>query len=368
MFLTAFVFFIILSILVLIHELGHFAIARLIGVHVEEFGFGLPPRIFGKKIKGTIYSINWLPIGGFVKLAGEDEDYESLKSKPSKNTKKLFWARSKKERTAILLAGVIMNFILAVGITTYLLTQGTYETAGRIHIEKIVAGSPADKAGLKVGDILIDVSEYSVSNKGLSQIHHLTKPSDLIGFTGSHKGQKIRLTVIQGDTQISVVVTPRIQVPKGEGPLGVAISDLEIKTYQPVSAIFQAILINITRARDMLAGISMIFVRLAHLKPVGNEVAGPIGIAQVTGEAVKFGFKAILEFMSILSLNLAVLNVLPIPALDGGRVLFVFIEKLIGRKIRPAFERSTHQAGMIFLFILIILISVNDILRLARGG
>ena len=126
MLLTAVVFFIILSILVLIHELGHYMVARFVGVHVEEFGFGLPPMIWGKKIGKTIYSINWLPIGGFVRLAGEDEEEHPTLKRKGLKVKEYFWARSKKERTAILLAGVTMNFLLAWGITTYIFTKGVY--------------------------------------------------------------------------------------------------------------------------------------------------------------------------------------------------------------------------------------------------
>jgi len=118
----------------------------------------------------------------------------------------------------------------------------------------------------------------------------------------------------------------------------------------------------------MLVGIGVVLWKLAHLAPVGGDVAGPIGIAEVTGQAVKFGWHAVLDLMSIISLNLALLNVLPIPALDGGRLLFVVLEKVLGRRVKPAFERSTHQIGMIILFILVFLISINDVLRIARGG
>ena len=163
-------------------------------------------------------------------------------------------------------------------------------------------------------------------------------------------------------------MTPRKTFPAGQGPTGIAISDLETKTYPLAQAPIEATKINLLRAWDMIAGLGSLIGRLAHLQSVGQDVAGPIGIAAVTGQAVKFGFKAVLEFMSILSLNLAVLNVLPIPALDGGRLAFVFLEKILGRKVKPAFEQSTHQIGMIVLFILIALNSINDILRLARGG
>lgn len=353
MFTTAVVFFIILSILVFIHELGHFAVAIWVGVHVEEFGFGLPPRILGKKIKGTIYSINWLPIGGFVKLAGEDDEGNTH----VKNRKVYFWARSKKERGAILLAGVTMNFVLAVGITTYLLTQGIFEPTGRVHIENIAVGGPAEAAGLMKGDVVVSINSIAPKT-----------PKELIDFTNEMKGETVQLSYLRDGNTQTVSLVPRENPPVGEGPMGVAISDLEEHKYLWTQAPGKALIMNLERARDMFIGIGVTLWKLAQLKSPGADVAGPIGIAQVTGQAVKFGFKAVLEFMSILSLNLAVLNVLPIPALDGGRFLFVFLEKIMGRKVAPAFERTAHQYGMVVLLLLVLLVSINDILRLARGG
>ena len=361
MLLTAVVFFVILSILIFVHEFGHYIVARLVGVHVEEFGFGLPPRIWGKKVGRTIYSINWLPVGGFVRLAGEDD--EGVQKSKNLKTSEYFWARSKKERAAILLAGVTMNFILAVGITTYLLTQGVYEVAGRIHIEKVVPGSPSALAGLKEKDYLYFGRE---GQNGKS--FKLNKPQDLIDFTKSHIGTQVMLVGYHNNAGFTVFLTPRVKYPDGEGPMGVAISDLELKTYPITQAPWKAVKLNLTRAKEMFTGLFDLVGRVVRLKPVGNDVAGPIGIAKVTGQAVKFGFRAVLEFMSILSLNLAVLNVLPIPALDGGRLLFVVLEKIMGRKVGSAFERSTHQIGMIILLILVVLISINDIMKLGSGG
>ncbi|MEK7119747.1 MAG: RIP metalloprotease RseP, partial [Patescibacteria group bacterium] len=318
--------------------------------------------MWGKKIRNTIYSLNWLPIGGFVKLAGEDEESKNS-GFTQKNAKHLFWARSKKERAAILIAGVAMNFIVAVGITTYLLTQGVMEPSGRVHVEKVVAGSPAEKAGIKIGDRIISIVSP------LSKLpRELRLPKELIEETKLHQGEQVQLTLVRDGKELTVLLVPRKEYPKGEGPMGVAISDLEFNVYPMSEAPIAATKINIQRAGEMLRSIGRMLWRLATLQPVWSEVAGPIGIAQVTGEAVKFGWKAVLEFMSILSLNLAVLNILPIPALDGGRLAFVFLEKLIGKKIKPAFEKSTHQIGMIVLLLLVLLISINDILRLVRGG
>jgi len=361
MLLTAITFLVILTVLVLIHELGHFTIAKLIGVHVEEFGLGLPPRIWGKRFGRTIYSINSLPIGGFVRLAGEDaESTEQHKAKNMK-LKEYFWARSKKERAAILVAGVFMNFAMAVAITAGLLMYGVREPSGKVHVERISAGSPAEKAGLKNGDVLVSISSTEKYVK-------LTTPDELITFVNDHKGKDVSFVVNRQGEQLSVTAIPRTEVPKGEGPLGVAISDLELKKYPVSEAPGKALTINITRARDMLVGLGETVWKLITFQKLTADVAGPIGIAQVTGQAVKFGWAAVLEFASILSLNLAVLNVLPIPALDGGRLAFVFLEKILGKKVRPAFEKSTHQIGMIILLGLIFLVSINDILRLVRGG
>jgi regulator of sigma E protease len=174
--------------------------------------------------------------------------------------------------------------------------------------------------------------------------------------------------VLRDGKEMTLSLTPRKDPPPGEGAMGVVVSDLEKKTYSLGEAPFKAVEINLSRASQMLVSLGGTVWRLVTLQPLRADVAGPIGIAQVTGEVVKYGFRAVLELMSILSLNLAVLNILPFPALDGGRLAFVFLEKIFGRRIKPAFERSTHQIGMLILFILILLVSFNDILRLARGG
>ncbi len=365
MLLTAITFFIILSILVFVHEFGHYLVARWVGVRVEEFGFGLPPRIWGKKVGETIYSLNWLPIGGFVKLAGEDEEENHKSKSKGHNIKKYFWARSKKERCAILLAGVTMNLLLAVGITTFLLTQGVPEPKTRVHIETILPGSPAQSAGLKPQDI---VSEVGFTTAGQPLTQKIAQPQDLINIAKAHAGEPITLYVSRGGQLLNVIITPRKTYPKGQGPIGVAISNLEVTKYSLVSAPVQAVKINLSRAWLMLTSLGGLIWGLIQLKPLSADVAGPIGIAQVTGQAVKYGFTAVLEFVSILSLNLAVLNVLPFPALDGGRLAFVFLEKIFGRKVKPAFERRAHEIGMIILLALILLISIHDILRLASGG
>ncbi|MBI2405282.1 site-2 protease family protein [Candidatus Gottesmanbacteria bacterium] len=366
MLVTAVVFLIILSLLVFVHELGHYLVARLVGVKVEEFGFGLPPRIIGKKVNGTIYSLNWLPIGGFVRLAGEDgEETVNLKIKNEK-LKEYFWMRSKKERSLILSAGVAMNFLLAIVLTTYLLAAvGLTVPDNKVTIKEIQADSPGAIVGLSAGDV---VAAITYETDGQQSTKELTSAAELKHITLAHLGEQVILTIVRSGQEQKIPVTTRKTVGPGQGAIGITISDTKTITYSWQQAPIEAIKINLSRAKEMVIGIGQIIARLVTFKPLGAEVAGPIGIAQVTGQAVKFGFPAVLEFMSILSLNLAVLNVLPVPALDGGRLLFVFAEKILGRKVKPAFERSTHQIGMIILFVLIFLVSINDILRLTRGG
>lgn len=380
MFVTVITFLIILSILVLVHELGHFFTARFFGVDVEEFGIGLPPKLVGKKIKGTEYTINALPIGGFVRLKGEDEENPEQIMRKTSSLKEYFWARSKKERALILASGVGMNFFLAVILTAFLLTQGVSEPSGRVHIENVANDSPAEQAGIMKGDI-VKTFRYHESTLNTDEIFedaeksvlYETKPftstQDLIRETKNYIGREIILVIERNGEDVLVPVIPRANPPEGQGPMGVTVSDLEEVRYPWYSAPFVAIKINLLMAKEMLFSIANnLWKLISFTRPKEVQIAGPIGIAQVTGRAVEYGFRAVLEFMAILSLNLAVLNLLPIPALDGGRLLFIFIEKVLGRRVRPAFEKSTHQIGMIILFAILLLVSVNDIMRLARGG
>ena len=366
MVLTVVIFLAILTVLVLIHEFGHFAAARIIGVRVEEFGLGLPPRAAGKKFGNTIYSLNWLPIGGFVRLAGEDlEDAQKSKVKGAK-AKEYFWARTKKERAVILTAGVFMNFLLAVGITTFLLVHGVKEPVS-VHIATVMPGTPAATAGFQVHDVITDMT--LAENPDAAGIHNPIMTDEIIQFTHINAGKAIDVTILRSGQTYHLTLTPRVNPPSGQGPMGVAIlSDLKVHKYSLTEAPGKALVINLSRGRDMIVSLGTTIGQLAKLRRPQAEVAGPIGIAQVTGQAIQFGWEAVLELASILSLNLAILNILPIPALDGGRLAFVFLEKIFRRRVNPVFERNAHQIGMVILLGLILLVSINDILRLAHGG
>lgn len=369
-FTTGLVFFLILTVLVLIHEFGHFIVARMIGVDVEEFGFGLPPRMWGKKFGKTLYSLNWLPFGGFVRLAGEDEEDSQIHKHEKGHTKqqlqKYFWARTKLERSAILIAGVTMNFLLAVGLTSILVTRGIQEPVPRVYVKNVADNSPASQAGILPEDRIISVA---ITQSGKVSEIPTKRPEDLQTNTKLSLGVPMKLTVLRREKTFEVMVTPRQNPPEGQGALGLAIDYdsvlLKVPWYQ---APFTAFGVTVRRGQEMITSIATLPVRLLTRQGnVSEEVAGPIGIAQITGQARKIGIDAVLNLVSILSLSLAILNIVPIPALDGGRLLFVLVEAVLGKRVRPAFERNAHQIGMIILLSLIVLVSINDILRVIRS-
>lgn len=365
MFITIVAFLLILTILVLIHELGHFLTAKFFGIKVEEFGFGFPPRAWGKKIGETLYSVNWLPIGGFVKLYGEDEaGGGSLKNSDSlekiKDTKRAFFARSITQRFLVVFAGVFMNFLLAGILLTYLVAALGIPTAGKqVLVVEVLKNTPAAQAGIQKGDQIATVDNIQI-----------TAPENLIAYTRSHEGKKIALTIFTNKKQQkTIVLIPRLHFPPNEGAMGIAIGTNVIVTHYPW---YQAPFVGFQQAFGqswmIIAGLWQLLVQLFVHRTIPQGLAGPVGIAQITGQFVAMGFNAVLSLLALLSLNLAVLNILPIPALDGGRLFFILIEGITRRKVSPKIEGYIHMVGMIFLLILIVLITFHDIMRIADGG
>lgn len=363
MLLTILVFFLMLSLLVLIHEAGHYFVAKRLGIKVEEFGFGFPPRLFGKKIGETIYSLNALPIGGFVKLFGEDEAgggkvgsvSDAALNAKGKELKRAYFARPAWQRFLVVVAGVVMNFFLAVVIISYLFAvQGVPTPGNKVFIAAIAKNSPAEKAGLKIGDQVLAVNSVAI-----------TSPDQLIRITKDHLGQKVMLSVLtQRSEKETVVITPRVTYPSSEGAMGVAIEVQEIITRYPWY-IAPIIGIRETAASTIMIvqGLGAALVQFVSSGKAPQGVAGPIGIAQLTGQVVQIGPYAVLSLVAMLSLNLAVLNILPIPALDGGRLFFILYEMIVRRKVNPKFEGYAHAIGMAVLLALIVLITFHDVFR-----
>ncbi len=333
-------FLIILSVLVIVHELGHFWSAKRHGIKVEEFGFGYPPRLWAVKRGETIYSLNLLPFGGFVRMLGEDEAVGN----------RSFFVQKKSVRTLVLLAGVVMNFLLGVVLFGAIYTKlGIPEPVDYLTVTNVSPGSPAEQAGIKPEDKIIGFKDSQ----------------EFIGFVNAKRGETVSLRL--SDRQVEVV--PRLvqDTPEGQGALGVSITDIDFVQYplwqRPFRGMWLGMKEAFTWGREILGALAKTVAGL-FVGLVPKDVAGPVGIYQVSKSASEQGLLAVFQFTGILSINLAILNLLPLPALDGGRLFFIAIEAVIGRRVKPRFEQTVHLIGMALLIGLMVLVTVNDVRRL----
>jgi regulator of sigma E protease len=359
MVISILIFLLVLSILILVHELGHFIVAKKSGIMVEEFGLGLPPRLYGKKIGETIYSLNWLPFGGFNRLHGE-QDEEGIG-----DLSKSFLHKSKKTRALVIIAGVIMNFLLAIVAFAIVYSfSGIPRDTGKLTVVNVSTGSPAQIAGIVVGDVITKVDNSTV-----------TSSDDFIAKTAALKGKstifEIEREVNRQATTVKVTLTPRENPPNGEGPIGVTITTMEL-FYPPIwqrpfYGIYYGFKDAIFWGQTIVLGLWGIIAGLVQGQ-VPQGVSGPVGIFAVTTEAARSGFLTLINFVGILSVNLAILNIIPFPALDGGRLLFIGIEGVIGRKIVPKVEAVINNIGFIILLTLLLIITIGDIRHLISAG
>jgi len=355
------IFLLVLSILVLVHELGHFIAAKRSGVLVEEFGIGFPPRLLGIKIKETIYSINLIPLGGFVKLYGEEYDEISQKSKvKSKKLKNQAFAyKNPWQKILIIVAGVLGNFILGWFLISYLFTQGVPTPANKVIVEKVQEKSPAKIANLQPKDAI-----YAL--KVNQKIYPIKTSTDLITLTKKYGGEKIILYVERGKEKFQTTIIPRKNPPKNEGPLGIVITSFVEKKYPWYQAPYYGLIHAATITQKIISELIKTLIQIISFQKPSVDVAGPIGIARFTSEVAKFGKNAVLELMALLSLNLAVVNLLPFPALDGGRLIFALYELITKKRINKKLESYLNLFGFIFLITVAILVSINDILKIYR--
>lgn len=355
------VFLIILAVLVLIHELGHFIAAKKNGVYIEEFGFGLPPRLWGKKIGETIYSLNLLPFGGFVKVLGEEAEELTKKKLSPDLQKRTFIAKTPLVKAVIIVAGVVANFLLGWVIISYLFTRGVPVPTERVIVGEVMKNSPADSAGLKKNDVITSIMVKTP--KSIS--YTLKTPEDLITLTKKYAGHAMTLIIVRDKKELRREVVPRTHPPPSEGALGISINpEFVEKKYPWYSAPFFGLVETVRITRFMMGEIVKVLAKLVTFQPVKVDVTGPIGIAQITASAVDVGVNAILQLLGILSLNLAIINILPFPALDGGRLVFIGYEWITKKRVNASVERRVNLIGFALLVFLIILITIKDITRI----
>ena len=346
------VFIIILAVLVLIHELGHFFAAKKNGILVEEFGFGFPPRLFGFKMGETLYSVNLLPIGGFVKLFGEE--YHEGES-----DKRAFVSKTPAQKAFVIIAGVLGNFLLAWVLISYLFTQGVPTPTNKVIVEGVQKNSPAQIAQLKTGDVINKITVAGTE-------YQLKSTQDLTLYSKKFAGQSTIFSVTSNGKERNVTIVPRLSPPKGEGPLGVTITSYEEKKYTWYKAPFYGLIHSFAITQKIIVELGKTAFNFFTFQKTNVDVAGPIGIAQYTGTAIKFGKNAVLELMALLSLNLAVINILPFPALDGGRLMFILYEWLTKRRVNKNVERYVNMIGLGTLLALAALITINDVMKLIK--
>jgi regulator of sigma E protease len=337
---TILTFLAVLSVLVLAHELGHFVVAKRAGIKVQEFGFGYPPRLVGVKIGETLYSINLLPLGGFVRMLGENGapgDPESFASKP------------KRVRAAVLTAGSAMNFLLVPVLLSLALVVGE-PVPQRVMIADVQPDSPAAAAGFRQGDVVVSLEGQPIQN--------LDEVSRAVRAAGE---REIEARVERDGQEVALRVTPRL-APEADHPtIGVQLAPAEFVTVR--RPIWEAVPMGFQRSGELIrvffAGLGQMISREA---PV--DLAGPIEIGRMSGQAARAGWAYLLQFTAFLSLNLAVFNLLPIPGLDGARLAFVAVEGLRGRRLNPQTEGIIHFIGLMLLLTLMAYVSVNDVRRL----
>lgn len=386
---TLLVFLIILGLLVLSHEFGHFVAARKSGMKVYEFGFGFPPRCCGvqvlKKISdkndanpakkyrlvwggkrvedlpnldgyeaSTLYSFNWLPLGGFVRIKGEEGQEQGPDS---------FMAKSFSKKAIVLVAGVTMNVILAAVIFSLGFMIGLPQALDgadslaivkdrQLQIVQVLPDMPAIKAGLKAGDIIVKIDE--IDNPRLKQMQD---------YVDKNRDKELAVIIKRGDKPINKIIKPVVYQDTGKGGFGVAITEVGIVKYPWHKAIYYGFVITGLYLKEIAVGFYLIIKGLISGAGAGAAVSGPVGIAVMTGQIAKLGLSYLLNFTAVLSLNLAIINILPIPALDGGRLLFLAIGKIFRRQLSMRFEQLAHTFGFILLMLLVVVITVKDIGR-----
>lgn len=357
--ITIIIFLAILALLIVVHELGHFVAARKAGIRVDEFGLGFPPKAFAVKKNGTEYSLNWIPLGGFVKIFGEEGEgrgeSDSFASKPVL------------ARMAVILAGVTMNFVLAILILSFGFwyglpgsVEGNSGVKARdvgVSIVEVAPRSPAEAAGIKIGD-MISAFEFGGVK---TEVNEVKQAQD---FIGEHKGVEFTMFIKRGNEIAEKNVTPRIDAPQGQGALGVGLEKTGIISYPWYRAPIEGVKAVVGLTWLFISTFYVILKNLIIHGAVTADIAGPVGIGVITRQVTQLGFSYILNFAAILSINLAIINAIPFPALDGGRFLFLLIEAIKGSPVNQKFEQIVHRAGFALLIFLMILVTVRDVIKL----
>jgi regulator of sigma E protease len=357
--LTFLIFIVVISVLVFVHELGHFVMAKRAKMKVEEFGFGFPPRIWGKRYGDTLYSINAIPFGGFVRIFGENGENRRAPGSFGAGT---FW-----QKVAVIVAGVAMNFVFAafllmlgngLGLRVGVFDETTMGRAQELKVQvlQIAPGSPAEQGGLRPLDEIIGFRENG-------SVVRTETPEKVQEYAFSHAGKPVTMVVVRGQDEEDLSLTLRQPSGPSEGPIGISLALTGVVRHPWYTSIW----LGVTQAAAMfwatLVGYFTLLFSLVTSGNLGADVSGPVGIATLTGQAARIGFNYLIQFVAMISINLAVLNILPFPALDGGRLVIVLAEKLRGKSLSEHVEEAINAIGFFVLILLMVAVTVKDIVK-----
>ncbi|HMP67425.1 MAG TPA: site-2 protease family protein [Candidatus Paceibacterota bacterium] len=358
------IFIIILGILIFVHELGHFLIAKKSGIRVDEFAVGFPPRLWSKIKDGTRYSLNLIPFGGYVKIFGETIDDESA----DPNRADSFVNKSRMTQASVLVGGVVFNVIFAWILLSISFMSGfpTVVSEGDstnlensfVVVGNVFENSPAQIAGIQSADKIIEIKNQNDMISG-NQIT-ISRIQEII----SNSTEPVDITIVRKNSEISLSIQPELEIISNAPAIGISMQRIT-NTKLPF---FFAVKESYITTGQMIVDISVGLSKLIYDAFTGNgsfdNVAGPVGIVKIVGNAADFGFVYLLGFTAFISINLAVLNILPFPALDGGRLVVVLIESIIRRPLKPQIVNVVNLVGFIILILLMIIITIKDFSRI----
>jgi regulator of sigma E protease len=368
--MTVIIFLLVLAILIFVHELGHFLFAKWNGIRVDEFKVGFGPRIISWGKGETKYGLNLIPFGGYVKIHGENPDEESISGSDKDRS---FVNKKGWQQIVVLAAGVLFNFLFAwilysivfmVGVTATPEGFEKYTTNfkdERVMITLVSPGSPAEKSGLKVGDVIALVN--NVKPASLEEIQNSISSSNGLPINIAY----VRSPVPDGSgTSTTITIEPKEGIVVGKYAIGIAMSNVVDIQLPFFTSIYEGAHYTLVMIRETAIGLYDFFANIFHGTANFSDVAGPIGIAGIVGSAATLGFTYLLMITALISINLGVINLIPFPALDGGRVLFVLIEGVIRRRISPKYANVINTVGFVLLMILMVVVTYKDIAKLLK--
>jgi len=358
------IFVIILGVLIFVHEFGHFIVAKAFGIRVDEFAIGFPPKLFSWTKGETKYCLNLIPIGGYVKIFGENPDEESLDPNQSNS----FLNKSKWAQASVLVAGVVFNIVFAWILFSASLMFGFPTVVSDenrdlikesyVVVTNVYEDSPAQKAGLEAGDQILELSnsENSLSYEYLT----VTTLQEFISSSQS----EITFSVIRDNKNVEIKATPEKGVVGEYQAVGIGIERVGSLKLPFFGAIWEGLKMTGQMMKEIVLGLGHLFNQVINGKGSLNSVSGPVGIVGLVGNAANFGFSYLLGFTAFISINLAILNILPLPALDGGRLFILLIEGIIRKRIKPTIVNTINAVGFFALILLMIIITINDVIKL----